>query len=101
MKLNTYSFSLAIASHSDFDDDLTDRVYECGCDDGSLRVIGEELYLDMDRKSTSLSEAIASAVRQLQWEEIYVSRAILPSGGIITIVLEGKSLSLRLSSARD
>lgn len=89
MRLNTYSFSLAIASHSDFDDDLADQVFECGCDDGCLSARNGELFLGIDRESTSLTEAIASAVRQLQWEAIHVSHAILPDNSTIAIVPEG------------
>lgn len=76
MNLQNYSFTLAIASHSDFDDDLADRVYECGCDDGSLRVMDGELCLDIDREAPNIMEAITTAVDQLNRADIYIDRVI-------------------------
>lgn len=76
MNSQTYSFTLAIASHSDFDDGLVDQVFKCGCDDGSLRVIDGELYLDINREAPNITEAVTTAVDQLNTANVYIDRAI-------------------------
>lgn len=49
----------------DINEELTNRLYEAGCDDASLGCCEGIVTLEFDRDAGSLAEAIGSAVRDI------------------------------------
>jgi len=65
-----YNFSL-ITNKSTIktDDDLfdiSDELFEAGCDDGTPCVYGNSLYLEFDRESESYEQAVISAIKDVE-----------------------------------
>ncbi|CDT98111.1 putative DNA-binding protein [Vibrio coralliirubri] len=51
------------------DDDLfniSDELYEAGCDDATPAVYGDTLYLEFDREAESFEQAIVSAIKNVE-----------------------------------
>lgn len=66
MASETYTFTLVLDGPRSIDEDLEDRLYEAGCDDALLSLSNGVLCLDFDREAASLSEAILSAVLNVE-----------------------------------
>lgn len=64
--MNNYEFTLVLANIHDFDEQLVNRIFEVGCDDASLLTRNGVVYLDFDREAASFSEAVWSAIRQVE-----------------------------------
>ncbi len=64
--MNNYEFSLVLANVRDFNEQLVDCIFEAGCDDASLLTRNGVVYLDFDREATSFTEAVWSAIRQVE-----------------------------------
>lgn len=64
--MKTYEFTLVLAGIDDFDDQLVDQIFEAGCDDASLLSRNGVVYLDFDREAESFTEAIWSAIKQVE-----------------------------------
>jgi hypothetical protein len=46
--------------------DISDELYEAGCDDGTPAVYGETLYIEFDREAESFEQAIMSAIKNVE-----------------------------------
>jgi hypothetical protein len=58
-----YKFTFVFYPTEDLDMDLLeDNLHNVGCDDALLYSEGHELYLEFDRKSTSLIDAVNEAI---------------------------------------
>lgn len=64
--MKTYEFTIVLEGVNDFDDQLVDQVFEAGCDDASLCSRSGVVYLDFDREAASFTEAIWSAIKQVE-----------------------------------
>ena len=58
----TYSFSLVLGGAAHASTEIEDSLYQAGCDDALLGSRDGVLFLDFERNSTSLLEAVLSAV---------------------------------------
>lgn len=63
--LSTFQFTVILQCLSDISEELTDRLFEAGCDDTLLRCCDGVVYLDFDRDANSLADAVGSAVRDI------------------------------------
>ena len=63
--LSTFHFTITLEGLSDISEELTDRLFEAGCDDTLLRCCDGVVYLDFDRDANSLADAVGSAVRDI------------------------------------
>jgi len=63
--MNSYAFTLYINMEEMTDEALT-RLYEAGCDDGGVGRSHRVSFIDFDRESGSLTDAIESAIRDVQ-----------------------------------
>lgn len=63
--LATFRFTIVLEGLDDINEELTNRLFEAGCDDTLLRSCEGVVYLDFDRDANSLAEAIGSAVRDI------------------------------------
>lgn len=68
-----YEFSLVLSA-SDVSDEEADKLYEAGCDDGSIVSRGDVTTVQFDRQAPTLDEALASAIRDVENAGFQVSR---------------------------
>ena len=61
-----HHFTLIVDGPDLQDDTLIDAVFEAGCDDAAIGRIDGIQYIDFDRESASLDQAILSAVADLE-----------------------------------
>ena len=74
MKPNkTFHFSLVLKNVDANTKNLEDILYEAGCDDALINYRNNTVYLDFDRESTSLEEAVISAIKSIQSINIQIS----------------------------
>ena len=64
--MTTYQFTLIVEAPDLQSDDLVEALYEAGCDDALIGRVDDTQYLDFDRESLSLEEAILSAVADVE-----------------------------------
>ncbi|HJT32958.1 MAG TPA: hypothetical protein VJ783_13035 [Pirellulales bacterium] len=63
--LAIFHFTVVLAGLDDITEELSNRLFEAGCDDASLGCSCGVVSLDFDREAGSLAEAIGSAVRDI------------------------------------
>jgi len=68
-----YEFSLILTA-SEVTDGEADKLYESGCDDGSILSRGDVTMVQFDRNASTLDEALASAIRDVEAAGFQVSR---------------------------
>jgi hypothetical protein len=80
--MQTHSFKIILADVDDVVDDLTQKkfvemsnaLYEAGCDDGSPGMSAGVASIDFDREAGSLRRAIASAIGDVEKAGYRVAR---------------------------
>jgi hypothetical protein len=70
----TYGFTVYLKSVTAVTDDLANRLFESGCDDGTPFSRDGEVAIGFDRDAPSLEAAIASAVADVRSAGFAVSR---------------------------
>jgi len=71
----THEFELALAGQwDDLTNEMVDRLYEAGCDDGTIVYSAGHVTVGFDREAPSMLEAIASAVADLRKAGFEVER---------------------------
>lgn len=63
--VGTFSFTVTLAVPREITTELENRLFAAGCDDALLRSCDGVVYLDFDRDSDSLGEAVGTAVRDV------------------------------------
>jgi predicted DNA-binding transcriptional regulator AlpA len=63
---HTFQFTLILNNVDEFTEGLEDSLYEAGCDDALINFRNRTVYLDFDRKASSLKEAVISAIKQVE-----------------------------------
>lgn len=68
MKKNehTFQFTLILNNVDTITPGLEDSLYEAGCDDALINFRNGTVYLDFDRRASSLKEAVISAIKQIE-----------------------------------
>jgi hypothetical protein len=61
-----------------------DRLFEAGCNDALMAVVGGALYLDFDRDAASFDAALQSAQQDIERAGGHVE-AVMPPAGCSTI----------------
>jgi len=64
--MNLYEFTLVLAKDTELTEELADRLFEAGCDDGSPFSSCEIAGIGFSREAESLEAAIRSAVADVQ-----------------------------------
>ncbi len=72
--LKTHHFTLTLTEVAGLSDELQGDLLKAGCDDASLWSEGPVVYLEFDRASGSLGDAIGSAVRDVERAGLAVAR---------------------------
>ena len=68
-----FDFALIVTGVPELTDEVTDALYNAGCDDATLSIQYGQLYIEFSRVGNSIQEAIFSAIRD-------IDAAIAPSG---------------------
>ena len=61
-----YEFCVILDAGTVVDDALSDRLYECGCEDGTVAAHGDRISIRFSRQAESLEDAIHSAVADVR-----------------------------------
>jgi hypothetical protein len=77
----SHEFTIILAGVDELTPELTDALYEAGCDDCSPSSIGPIIYLRFDRKAGSLGEAIGSAVADVERAGLAVAKVEVARAG--------------------
>ncbi len=96
-KQATYSFTLILKNVDEKTPDLEDSLYEAGCDDALINFRNGTVYLDFDRKSTSLENAVLSAIKDIESSSI---KAVVASVAPEDLVTESEAAK-RLNTNRQ
>jgi len=75
----THAFTLRV-SGIDTNGNYEDRLYEAGCNDALIAVVGNGLELDFDRDGASFAEAVASAKSDVERAGGHVDDVVPPPG---------------------
>jgi hypothetical protein len=65
-KKQTYDFTLILEGIADLTDEVTDALYEAGCDDALVGIRDGAPFLDFTRQASSPREAILSAIADVE-----------------------------------
>lgn len=60
--MTTYDFTVVLRDAPELTEDLSDRLYAAGCDDGTPGMCSGLTTIDFHRTAASLEEAIRSAI---------------------------------------
>ncbi len=66
MKMTTYTFTLVLHKSPEFTEETAAALYSCGCDDALASTQNEVPCLDFDREAKSFSDALLSAIRDVE-----------------------------------
>jgi hypothetical protein len=64
--MKSYDFKLLLADIADLNESQEDRLFESGCDDGTIVSRNGEVLIRFTRESLSLEEAINSAAADVE-----------------------------------
>jgi len=62
----THEFTLILSGFSELTEEVMDAIYEAGCDDGLLCLRSGVPFIEFDRESPSLKEAVLSAIADVE-----------------------------------
>lgn len=81
---NTYQFTLILKNVHEKTVDLEDSLFEANCDDALIHFKHGTVYLDFDRKASSLEEAVISAIIDIQSSSIDADVASVAPENLVT-----------------
>lgn len=64
--MNKYEFSLILKSRLELTEEVADRLFACGCDDGTPGMCNGVFTIDFHREAESLEAAISSAMQNVR-----------------------------------
>jgi hypothetical protein len=73
--MTKFSFTLILAGSPELTDDLAERLYTAGCDDGSPGMCNGVTLIDFHREAESLEAALRSAIADVNAAGCTVARA--------------------------
>jgi hypothetical protein len=77
-----YEFTLILKGSPELTEEIADRLFEAGCDDGSPGTCGEVFYIDFHRTAGTLEEAINSAIGNVKTAGYEVERVEIDAGAM-------------------
>ncbi len=72
--MTKYDFTIVLAGEVELTDDIADRLYAAGCDDGSPGMCQGVVSIDFHREGDSLQSAIRSAIANVNAAGCTVAR---------------------------
>jgi hypothetical protein len=64
--MNKYEFTLILKGPLELTDQMADKLFQAGCDDGTPGTTGGVFSIDFHREANSLEEAIGSAIANVK-----------------------------------
>src|SRR2546430_654788 len=78
---DNYSFTLILTGSEAITDGLEDALFNAGCNDALLGLCERQLFLDFDREAHSLTEAIRSAIEDVERSGLGIKvQRVVPPG---------------------
>lgn len=77
-----YEFTLILKGSHDLTEEIADRLFEAGCDDGSPGTCAGEFCIDFHRTARTLEEAIHSAIANVKSAGYDVDRVEIQAGAM-------------------
>jgi len=93
----TFKFTLILKNALASIDELEDSLYEVGCDDALIHCRNSSVYLEFDRVSTSLEDAVISAIKDIQRASIIVDIVGVSPENLVT----ESEIARRLNKSRQ
>jgi len=88
--MKNYEFDIVLKDLQEISDDLADKLFVAGCDDGTPASGNGLAWVHFDREADSLEEGIASAVKQVQAAGFKVSKVELNAEAVTSHLAYGK-----------
>jgi hypothetical protein len=81
--LANFKFTLILMGSAELADEVADRLFEAGCDDGSPGSCDGVLSIDFHREASTLEQALSSAIANVvksgfQVERVEIRAGLLP-----------------------
>jgi hypothetical protein len=73
--MNTYEFTVILRGPDELTDELADKLYSAGCDDGTISSCDGVVSIDFGREASDLESAIRSAIANVTSAGCVVARA--------------------------
>ena len=72
--MTTYEFTLVLSGSIELTEEVADKLYAAGCDDGSPGICNGLFSIDFSRPARSLEEALRSAIENVKSAGYQVER---------------------------
>jgi len=95
--MKSHEFTLVLRGAREVNDEIADRLFEAGCDDGLPGSRDGAVFLDFDRRAESLPEAVLSAIRDVRNADVDLSAARIEPDDFVT----GAEIARRLGRSRE
>ena len=82
--MTKYEFTLILKGSPDLTEEIADRLFEAGCDDGSPGTCDGVFSIDFHRTAGTLEEAINSAIGNVKTAGYEVERVEIDAGAMPT-----------------
>jgi len=92
-----FQFTLILKNVDENTKDLEDSLFESGCNDALINFRNGAVYLEFDRESSSLEEAIISAIKDVQSASIIIDVSSVAPENLVT----ESEISKRLNVSRQ
>jgi hypothetical protein len=83
--MKNYEFNVVLRNVGEADDDSADALFAAGCDDGTLVSRDGITWIHFDRESSSLEEAIRTAITQVHSAGFVVSKVELDVSAALSV----------------
>lgn len=80
--MRKYQFTLILKGSPELTEEIADRLFEAGCDDGTPGTCDGEFSIDFHRTANSLEEAINSAIANVKSAGHEVERVEIEAGAM-------------------
>jgi hypothetical protein len=80
--MNKYEFTLVLKGTFELTEDIADRLFAAGCDDGTPGTLNGEFTIDFHRSASTLEEAFQSAISNVKSAGFEVDRVEIEAGAI-------------------
>lgn len=81
--MKEHEFTVLLATPEESESDC-DRLYEAGCDDGSISTSGGVTRIDFHRRANTLEEAIRSAIGDVQQAGVQVAQVLIQPESLVS-----------------
>ena len=83
--MKSYSFDVIVKDVSEPTDEHADKLFDAGCDDGTLASRDGVTWIHFDRDAPSLEDAIRSAVAQVHSTGLIVAKVELDLAAVASV----------------